>query len=476
MNTPHDAAHVGGRHVPDPPWRGRPGYTARHVESNVVITGVGAVTAFGVGIEALWDGLLKGESRLRPITRFDASAFPSKLGAEVTDFSARNFVPKTYRKAVKVMARDIELAVGAAKCAVEDAGLSTKGCPREEGAEPTYPARRVGCHIGAGLIAAELDELTGALATAVDENGEFSLKQWGDSEGGDGAMGNLQPLWLLKYLPNMLACHVTIIHDAQGPSNTITCAEASGVLSVGESLRVIQRGDADLCFSGGAENKISEMGLLRMDLAGRLAHTGDATDGSTVVRPFDPDATGGLLGEGGGILMLERESCARDRGATIYARVSGFGAGHAPRSDDDDVRSKGLRFAIERAINDAGISPDDIDAVLPHASGIPALDREEIAALRAVFGDRLKNIPLVTITPNIGDTMAGHGSLAIGVGAMCVRRRTFPARLHAGTPLADLDAGAADVRDASISHMLVCTNALGGQNGAVVLSTAPDRE
>lgn len=437
---------------------------------NVVITGIGAVTPFGVGIEPLWEGLLSGQSRLRRLSRFDPSGFPCRLGAEVHDFSARDYVPKSYRKAVKVMARDIEFAVAAALGAVQDAKLSTKGHAVAEDAPPSYAPRRVGCHIGAGLIAAELDELTGALATATEEDGSFSLRKWGNAEGGGDGMGNLQPLWLLKYLPNMLACHVTIIHDAQGPSNTITCAEASGLLSIGESLRVIERDDADLCFSGGAESKITPMGLLRMDLAKRLARTGDETDGSRVVRPFDPQATGGLLGEGGGILMLELESGAKARGAAPYARVSGFGAGHSPRSDDPAERSKGLRYAIERALADAEISPRDIDAILPHGSGIPAMDAEEAAALRTVFGDALADIPLITLAPNIGDLMAGHGSVAIGVAAMCLKHRTLPARIHAGATPPDLRAGATAQRDASLKHVLVCMNAMGGQNSAVVLS------
>src|SRR5690606_32200745 len=177
---------------------------------------------------------------------------------------AKDYVPKSYRKAVKVMARDIELAVAAAKCAVEDARLVTRGALPDGSSEgTTYPASRMGCQIGAGLIAAETDELTAALATAAttaaDGRPTLDLKAWGDAEGGQGAMNNLQPLWLLKYLPNMLACHVTIIHGAEGPSNTITCAEASGLLSIGESVRVIQRGDADLCFSGGAEAPINHM-------------------------------------------------------------------------------------------------------------------------------------------------------------------------------------------------------------------------
>ncbi|MGD9693039.1 MAG: beta-ketoacyl synthase [Phycisphaerales bacterium] len=431
----------------------------------VVITGVGAVTPFGVGADALWEGLLSGESRLAPIQRFDASAFRSSLAGEVKDFAAKDFVPKSYRKAVKVMARDIELAVGAAKCAVEDAGILTKGIlPEGEEGTPTYDGSRVGCHIGAGLIAAETDELTGALATAVAPGGDFDLKTWGER-----GMQNLQPLWLLKYLPNMLACHVTIIHDARGPSNTITCAEASGLLSIGESLRVIERGDADICFSGGAESKVNLMGLIRMDLAGRLAPTHSERDGSKCVRPYDTEAQGGIIGEGGGIVMLESAETAAARGAKPYAEVAGFGAGHSPRSDDPQERAEGLIAAIESALEDAAISPDAIDAIVPHASGIREVDSEEASAFARVFGKRLGDIPLITLTPSIGDLMAGSGGVAAGVGAMCVRRQALPARLHAGRPATGLRAEASGQRDARLTHVLVCTNALGGQNAALVL-------
>lgn len=431
----------------------------------VVITGLGAVTPFGVGAEALWEGLLQGASRLAPIEAFDASHFPSRLAGEVRDFRVRDLVPKSYRKAVKVMARDIELAVGAARQAALDAGVLTKGLIEEKGGgEPTYPAGRVGCHIGAGLIAAETDELSSALATAKKDDGSFDIARWGE-----GGMANLQPLWLLKYLPNMLACHVTIIHDAQGPSNTITCSEASGALSVSESARVIERGDADLGFAGGAESKINPMGLLRMGFAGRLADTGDATDGAPFVRPFDPHAPGGLLGEAGGILMLEAQETAEQRGVTPYAEIAGYGAGHSPRSQDATQRAEGLVSAIEAAMRDAQTGPADIDAIVPHAAGIAGVDAEEAAALREVFGSRLGEIPLVTLTPNIGDTMAGGGGVQAIVAAMCLRRQALPARVHSGTVPAELQAGATPQRDARLRHVLVCTNALGGQNAALVL-------
>jgi 3-oxoacyl-[acyl-carrier-protein] synthase II len=431
----------------------------------VAITGLGAVSPFGVGAEALWDALIEGRTAIAPIRAFDASGFHCCLGAELPDgFSIRDHVPKSYRKATKVMARDIEMAVAAANAAIRDAGLLTKAV-LEEGQSPTYPPQRMGCNVGAGFIIAEINELTAALDTARGPAGGFSYEAWGES-----GMHNLTPLWMLKYLPNMLACHVTILHDAQGPSNTITCSEASGLLSIGESRAVIERGHADACFSGSAESKISPLGLIRAEHAGRIGHTGADVSPGAAVRPYDPTAPGGVLGEGGGIVILESLESARERGARVYAEIAGFGAGQSPsRTADPQTHAIGLTYAIENALRDAGIGPDDIDAILPGAFGAPEPDLEEATALRAVFGQRLRDIPLITITPNIGNTLAGNGGLAACVASMALHRQTLPARIHAGTPPQDLQAGATPHRDAPLRHVLVCTTALAGQNAALVL-------
>ncbi|MCH8252868.1 MAG: hypothetical protein IID36_10490, partial [Planctomycetes bacterium] len=423
---------------------------------DVVISGLGSVTGFGYGAEALWEGLCAGRSAVRRIERFDPSGMPCQVGAEVVGFSAKDHVPKTYRKAVKVMARDIELAVGAAKAAVEYAGIYTKGLPSSNGQKATYAPRRVGCQIGAELIAAEIPELTMAFATATNEDGSFDYGVWGET-----GMNNLTPLWLLKYLPNMPSCHFTIIHEACGPSNTITCGEASGLLSIGESMRVIERGDADLCFSGGAESKINEMGLLRMDFAGRVAPIvvgkDEPFDGTSIARPFDLDSPGGAVGEGGGIVLVEARDALRDRGGKVVASLLGFGAGHSPRSADARVRAEGLVSAIERAMNEAGAGPDDIDAIVPHGAGVRDVDAEEAEALRAVFGSSLSKIPLVTWCGAVGETMAGTGGIATCVGAMCLERQTLPARFHAGTWPDDLDVGPVPTRSATLRRLLVCT-------------------
>lgn len=462
---------------------------------NVVITGLGAVSGLGLGIPALWDGLVAGRSALARIARFDPSGFPCRLGSEVPNFAAKDHVPKYYRKAVKVMARDTELAVAASKLAVEDAGLFTRAhvvdgdsLTPEETTKLTYKPRRFACHIGAGLIAAETEELSLALATAkAGAGGEgattgtvlggVDLNTWGR-----GGMENLTPLWLLKYLPNMLACHVTIIHGSEGPSNTITCAEASGLLSIGESMRVIERGAADIGFAGGAESKINLMGLLRLDLAGRVAHTGDSTDGVSFVRPYEATAStppengarrGGLLGEGGGILILEERECAKARGARVYAHVLGFGAAHSSPWYEDGEADEGMRFAIEAALDDANVKASEIDAIVPMALGVEVMDRAEFGALRAVFGDRLKDVPLITLGAHVGNCNAGSGGLQAAVAAKCLFEQRLPARLHAGTPRPGIRAGAEPARAAALRRVLVCSGSLGGQNAALVLGNAP---
>lgn len=431
----------------------------------VVITGLGVVSPMGVGAEALWKGLCEGRCAIGPMTALDASGFDCRHAGEARDFSsAKDYVPKHYRKAVKVMARDTELAVAAAKLATEDAGLITKGYA-PEGAAPTYAPERLGCQIGAGLINAEVPELTGALATATDESGAFSIEEWGTS-----GVNNLTPLWMLKYLPNMLACHVTIIHDARGPSNTLTCSEASGLLSIGESMRVIEQNRADACFAGGAESKLNHMGVLRVQLSGRLAQTDADTDGAAIVRPYDPHAPGSIIGEGGGIVMLESAETASARGAAPYALVEGFGAGQSPSRGSAARRAEGLIGAIHAALRDGSLSPGDIDAIVPHGAGVIEDDEEEFEAFREVFGDRLASIPLITLTPAIGELSAGAGGVAVAAAAMALRHQSLPARLHPGTPRSGVRAGAARAGEARLRRVLVATNSLAGQNAAIVLS------
>ena len=461
----------------------------------VAITGLGPITAFGVGIGPLWSAMCQGRSAIGRISRFDPSGFPCQIAAELPDdqFDVKSVVPKSYRKATKVMARDIELAVGAAAAAIADARLITKAVDPEK--TPTIPPARFGCHIGAGLIAADVDELTAALVTSgtpatvgqltavgvgngndLAESPEravvptFDLKHWGQA-----GMQNLTPLWLLKYLPNMLACHVTIIHDCQGPSNTITCAETSAALSLGESMRVIERGAADACLSGGAEFKVNPMGLLRQTFAGRLAPANGDVDPATVVRPFDAKATGSALGEGGGILVLEARELAEARGASLYAEIAGFAATQSFCADTVGLKieedGESIADAIEAALHASAVDAGQIDAIAPFGSGIPHIDQSEAAAIHKVFGKRAAEIPLITTIPNVGNCCAGAGAIPLMVAAMALREQKLPARINT-TNAIGLNANAAPSRNAELRYVLVISTGLGGQNAAIVLKRA----
>ena len=444
-----------------------------------VITGIGCVSAVGVGIGPTWEALCSGSSGLRAISAFDASAFPCSVGGEVfegdTLLSARDYVPKSYRKATKVMARDTQLAVAAAALAVRDAGLVTRES-QQDPAEFTYAPEELGRHIGA-------DEIASAFVTAKDDAGRFSLREWGEH-----GIGNLQPLWMLKYLPNMLACHVTIIHGAEGPSNTITCSEASGLMSVGESRRIIERGAAKACLSGGIESKVNAMGISRMGLCNRFAEI-DSGDPEPwrAIRPYDVEAPGGVPGEGGGIIVLEDAAHANKRGARVYAELAGFGSAHAqmrtlgiatefdcgmgaPVEEDE-----GLTDAIQVALRDAGISPDQVDAIIPAASGVRPMDTAELGALERVFGDRLSEIPLAVLTPYVGQLFAGAGAIGLTVGAMMISEQRLPARIHAGRPDGRVLAGASESVGADLRYVVVCTGSLAGQAAAAVLRR-PDLE
>ena len=427
-------------------------------DRRVVITGLGAVTSAGVGADALWDSLVAGQSTVREITQFDASAYPSTVAGEVQDFSARKFVPKDYRKAVKVMARDIELAVGAADVCFRDSGLITRGL---EG-EVNLDLKRLGCNIGAGLIACELDELADAAQCSMID-GQFDIRTWG-KEG----ITQLTPLWLLKYLPNMLSCHVTIIHGAEGPSNCITCGDASGHLSLGETFYYIAENVCDLAITGGAESKLNPLCLLRQHLLKRL--NTDRQDAGAC-RPFDVDHDGTVMGEGGGMLILEEMDHAAARGATMYAEVVGFGAACDPKAIDVTAPTVGnVDMAIQNALTSAGVTPEQVGMIMPHGTGVAAEDALEQAAWKSIFGDRLAEIPAFTITGAIGSLFAGAGGAQLVAASKALATQTVPASVNFTAPATGCELNlSAETRSMEFEYVVSVAFTVGGQSAAVVL-------
>jgi len=439
---------------------------------SVVITGLGPLCSISDSVDAFWESLCAGSSSITPIETFDASGFSCPIAGQVTA-KVRDWVPKSYRKATKVMARDTELAVIAAKLAADDAGLLTSGSDESDTGFRINPAR-TGCQIGAGLIAADTAEMSRAVVTATDDTGTFSTQSWGTEDSGDSGMNNLPPLWLLKYLPNMPACHVTIIHGLCGPSNTIMGAEAGALLSIIESTRVIQRDSADICLTGGAESRLNPLGLLRWDYAGRLANLKDNPDIDTtdILKPFDPNSVGSIMGEAGGMLVVEEEAHANERNASPYARISGFGSTQSLNpvlpifNEEPSTTDDALSRAVTIALSKANLDPEDIDAVLPLGIGHPSLDTREANALCDSLGLHAESVPIVTLTKNLGNTLSAHAGIMTAAGALMLRNQMLPTNATNLSNSRDFPQNTTT----PLNHILICTSSLAGQCGALVLS------
>jgi 3-oxoacyl-[acyl-carrier-protein] synthase II len=285
-------------------------------------------------------------------------------------------------------------------------------------------------------------------------------------------MNNLTPLWLLKYLPNMLACHVTIVHDAQGASNTITCGEASSHLAIGEAFRTIARGGLEACLCGGAESKLSPMGLIRQALLGRLA-TEYNDRPEAACRPFDADRRGTVISEGGGVLVLEELEHALARRAGIYAELIGFGAASNVRSwSQPDPEGRGLRLAVDKALADAKTQPEQVDLVVALGSGLPEHDLSEARGLGAALGARAGVVPVMATKGSLGNNGAGSGAIDLALACKAMQRGVVPASRNTQHPdsRCGLRVVVGEPLQARMNTILAVSYALGGgQNAALVL-------
>jgi 3-oxoacyl-[acyl-carrier-protein] synthase II len=303
---------------------------------------------------------------------------------------------------------------------------------------------------------------------ATEENKHpVDLKIWGEK-----SIENITPLWMLKYLPNMLACHVTIIHGLMGPSNTITCADASSHLAIGEAFRTIQRGKADLAICGGAESRLNPMGQIRQALLGRLNDAHNDTP-AAAVRPFDAEAKGTVFGEGGGLLILEELEHAKKRGAKIYAELVGFAASQDTyKVTEPDPSGHSYGKAIENSLKDAKLSPSDVDLLIPHGMGIAPFDRAELNGLRKSLGDDLPRIALAPVKSQIGCLGAGCGADAAAA-VLSIDSNKIPPAVNT---LKAIDGQKLNVapatREQNVNVAVSSVYSLGGQNAALVFRRA----
>jgi 3-oxoacyl-[acyl-carrier-protein] synthase II len=378
-----------------------------------VFTGIGIFSPLGLTAAAFWDALCQGRSGIRPIQLFDAAALPSRIAGEVQGFAAKDYLDKKDRKSLKVMARSIQLAVAGAQVAVTDSGID------KDRIDPT----RFGVEFGASLIASELEELGQASKVSVNcEPDSVDLDRWGAQ-----GLPCMTPLWMLKYLPNMLASHVSILHNAQGPNNTITESDLAGLLALGEAFRILERSQADLLLVGGGDSKINPLSLARQSLFLTLSRRNDAPENAS--RPFDKDRDGMVLGEGAAVLMLEDLEHARRRGARIYAEIVGFGAAFDRRRD-----GTGLARAMRTALAQAGIGPADIDHINAQGSGDPKGDAWEARGIREVFGACGPEVPAFAAKSYFGNLGAASTLAELTASLLALGHGVLPPTLNYDCP------------------------------------------
>ena len=427
-----------------------------------VITGLGAVTPLGLSYQDLWRGLREGRCGIDRITAFDPSGFTCQIAGQVPEFNIRDYVPKSMRKTTKLMSRDIELAVVAANEAFKDAGLITKAFDEQN---VTINPERTAIILGAGLISCDLVELAPAVAKSITD-GKFDMKKWG-SQG----IEQLTPLWLLKYLPNMLACHIGIIHDIQGPSNSITCAEAASHLAIGEAMQIIVRGDADVAIGGGGEAKVNAIVHLRQCLLKRA--TADYNDNPAgACRPFDAGAKGSVFGEAAGCVIMERPENAKKRGAKIYAQIAGFGQSCSvnPKYESLEADGKGVQYAIEAALDEAKIKPDQLDLIIPHGTGILSDDIAEAKGICNALGSAAEKIPAFPTKSMTSNTGAAAGAVDVIAACCAIKDGIIPAARNCSKKNKDckLNIVIEQIKK-NINYALCCSYTYGGQTAAIVL-------
>jgi 3-oxoacyl-[acyl-carrier-protein] synthase II len=402
-----------------------------------VVTGVGLVSPVGIGTEETWKALQAGRSGAGPITLFDASQHSSKFACEVKGFDPLRWVEK---KEVKKMDRFIQFAVAAADFALADSGL-------EVGADNS---EMVGVYIGSGI---------GGFATIEREH--TVLMERGPSR--------ISPFFIPAAIVNLASGWISIRSGAKGPNSATCTACTTSAHAIGDSYRLIQRGDADAMIAGGSEAAITPLGVGGFAAMRALSTRNDQPEKAS--RPFDLGRDGFVIGEGAGVVILEELEAARRRGAHVYCELVGYGmssdAYHisAPCEDGD-----GAYRVMKRAIKDAGIDPSAIGYVNVHGTSTPPGDRVEVIAIKRVFGDHARRLPISSTKSMTGHLLGAAGGLEAGITALALRDQVLPPTINYETPdpECDLDVIPNEARRVKLEYALSNSFGFGGTNGALV--------
>lgn len=405
--------------------------------NRVVITGMGVVTALGQDLETFWGNLTSGKSGVSLIENFDVSEYPTRIAAEVKDFNIEDYVD---RKDARRMDRFVQFAVAGAVNALKDANLNVK--------EDTDP-ERVGVSVGSGI---------GGLNTW-EEQHRILLEK---------GPKRVSPFFIPMMIANMASGQVSMITGAKGPNSTAVTACATGTHSIGDSFKMIQRGDADVMICGGAEATITPIGV-----AGFCALRAMSTrneEPHLASRPFDTDRDGFVMGEGAGVMILESLEHAQKRGARIYAEVIGYGmSGDAYHMTDPDP--DGAARCMVKAIKDAGISPESISYINAHGTSTPVGDRSETTAIKKALGEHAYNVAVSSTKSMTGHLLGAAGGVEAVICGLTISNSLIAPTINLVNqdPECDLDYVPNTARAAKVDIAMSNSFGFGGHNATIIL-------
>ncbi len=421
----------------------------------VVVTGIGVVAPNGIGRREFCEAILEGRSGVGFIKSFDATGMPIRIAGEVRDFDVLPYLGE-HRKNVKLMSRAVRFAVGASAMAVEDAGI------RPDQLDPG----RFGVCMGTGITPVDVGELVPPILRSVDPNGSFDMAKFTQARS-----ESIFPLWLLQHLPNMAAAHISILHHAMGPNNTIVTACAAGTQAVGEAFRLIARGDADIMLAGGCDSRLDPQLLVAYSVMKAVSFS--VRTPSEVSRPFDAERDGFVLGEGAAVLVLEGYRRARRRGARIYAEITGYGSSFdAFGITRPEPEGKGAALSMTAALREARLDPAKIDYINAHGTSTRLNDLMETVAVKRVFGDRARSIPMSSQKSMIGHLIGASGAVEAAATALSLERGVVPPTINLATPdpACDLDYVPNTAREIPLSTAISNSFGFGGQNASLVMT------
>ncbi|BFT73107.1 beta-ketoacyl-ACP synthase II [Paenibacillus sp. P36] len=403
----------------------------------VVITGMGVVTALGQELDTFWGNLTAGKSGVSLIENFDVSEYPTRIAAEVKDFNIEDYVD---RKESRRMDRFVQFAVAGALNALKDANLNLK--------EDTDP-ERVGVSVGSGI---------GGLNTW-EEQHRILLEK---------GPKRVSPFFIPMMIANMASGHISMVTGAKGPNSTAVTACATGTHSIGDSFKMIQRGDADVMICGGAEATITPIGVAGFCALRAMSTRND--EPHLASRPFDTDRDGFVMGEGSGVLILESLEHAEQRGARIYAEVIGYGmSGDAYHMTDPDP--DGAARCMVKAIKDAGISPDEISYINAHGTSTPVGDKSETTAIKKALGDHAYKVAVSSTKSMTGHLLGAAGGVEAVICGLTIANSLIAPTINLVNqdPECDLDYVPNQARQAKVDIAMSNSFGFGGHNATIIM-------